>query len=293
VTTRYALDGQSVVQEWKPEPGGGSDWVTYLTGAQSPLCRREDHEDSSGNVIANQTSSRWYVYDGLGSVIGEVDDTGDLKSSWLCDVYGAARTAWKESGETVSRHQFVGALGHMSENETGLIYMRARFMDAETGRFVSEDPAGVGPDWYVYACNSPVNLVDESGKVASTLASWEYLTAGWTIAFWAGIISAASSNKAVLAACTAGLAWGMALMMIGAIGHGGQMADIAHELEGAAVESIGVYASFKVAQVKGEEVGGRVEWWIAVGAAAAQAAEITVWLCISDHPEAGGGHVPE
>jgi hypothetical protein len=101
VTTRYALDGQSVVQEWKPETGG-TDWVTYLTGTQGPLCRREEHKDSGGTVT--DSSSRWYVYDAFGSVIGGVDETGDLKSSGLCDVNGAARTAWKESGESAPVH---------------------------------------------------------------------------------------------------------------------------------------------------------------------------------------------
>ena len=36
-----------------------------------------------------------------------------------------------------SRHKFVGALGHTSEDETGMIYRRARWMDPALGRRIS------------------------------------------------------------------------------------------------------------------------------------------------------------
>src|SRR5690606_8038634 len=41
---------------------------------------------------------------------------------------------------------------------------RARYMDAGTGRFVSQDPAGDGANWFVYADNDPVNAYDPDGK---------------------------------------------------------------------------------------------------------------------------------
>ncbi len=36
-----------------------------------------------------------------------------------------------------SRHKFVGSIGHTSEDETGMIYMRARWMDPALGRRIS------------------------------------------------------------------------------------------------------------------------------------------------------------
>jgi len=76
---------------------------------------------------------RWYLYDGLGSVLGEVDTAGNLTASRKYDVYGLVRAG--DSG--TSRHKFVGSLGHTSEDETGLIYMRARWMDPALGRRIS------------------------------------------------------------------------------------------------------------------------------------------------------------
>lgn len=70
----------------------------------------------------------------------------------------------------MSKHKFVGSFGHVSEDETGLIYTRARYMDPALGRFISEDPAGDGANWFVYCESNPVNLVDADGR--SVLNSW-------------------------------------------------------------------------------------------------------------------------
>ena len=56
---------------------GGNSLATYMVGLRGPECRRDD-----------QTSiMRWYLYDGLGSVLGEVAPTGAVVSSRKLDVY--------------------------------------------------------------------------------------------------------------------------------------------------------------------------------------------------------------
>ena len=57
-------------------------------------------------------------------------------------MYGAVRTS---SGTATSKHKFVGSLGHPSDDETGLVYMRARYYDPVVGRFASEDPGSRAP----------------------------------------------------------------------------------------------------------------------------------------------------
>ena len=65
------------------------------------------------------------------------DLSGNVISSRKYDAYGLVRSSTGPSG---TKHKWVGALGHPSEDETGLVYMRARYMDPALGRFVSEDP---------------------------------------------------------------------------------------------------------------------------------------------------------
>ena len=66
----------------------------------------------------------------LGSVLGEIDGDagsstrGDLTKSRVYDAYGTVRA--QDAATSASNRKFVGGLGHPSEGETGLIYMRRR-----------------------------------------------------------------------------------------------------------------------------------------------------------------------
>jgi RHS repeat-associated protein len=63
-----------------------------------------------------------------------------------------------------------GFAGQQRDAESGLIYLRARYYDPRTGRFLSKDPVR-GSAWrpasqhaYVYALNNPVRYRDPSGR---------------------------------------------------------------------------------------------------------------------------------
>ncbi|MDC7236039.1 MAG: RHS repeat-associated core domain-containing protein [Spirochaetales bacterium] len=42
-------------------------------------------------------------------------------------------------------------------------YFNARWYDASTGRFISEDPARDGANWHVYVGNNPLRFIDPTG----------------------------------------------------------------------------------------------------------------------------------
>jgi RHS repeat-associated protein len=147
VSTDYVLDGQSAVRTLV---NSAAD-KTWLIGPRGP----EYERTGAGAAV-------WNLYDGLGSVTGTVDSSGNVVSARKYDVYGAVRQLTGPSG---TKHKFVGRVGHPSEDETGLVYMRARWMDPVVGRFSSEDPAGDGINWFVYCYNDPINLVDRTGKI--------------------------------------------------------------------------------------------------------------------------------
>src|SRR5581483_9461090 len=85
------------------------------------------------------------------------------------DVCGSVRAI---TGTSTSKQKFVGSLGHPSDDETGLIYMRARYMDPITGRFVSEDRAKHGNNWFMYANDNPVRYADPDGKLSQDQINW-------------------------------------------------------------------------------------------------------------------------
>ena len=144
-TTDYVLDNSMFVRELQ----GGVAIATYLVGPRGPEYRRD------GNGI------KWYSFDGLGSVLGEADLNGNLTATKTFDVYGVPRYS---GGMSTTKHGFVGSLGHPSEESTGLIYVRARWMETVTGRFVSEDISRTGKNWLLYVNDSPPTKVDATGK---------------------------------------------------------------------------------------------------------------------------------
>ena len=102
-------------------------------------------------------------------MLGEVDASGNLDATRTYDVYGLARSV---TGTPTSKHGWVGQLGHTSEDETGLVYMRARYMDPVVGRFISEDPGMDGGNWYAYAEANPITQIDGSGKMTQKQIDW-------------------------------------------------------------------------------------------------------------------------
>lgn len=71
--------------------------------------------------------------------------------------------------------RYCANLGHVQDDESDLIYMRARYYEPWTGRFLSQDPARDGKNWLVYCDNEPNLHCDPSGQ--STLP--DLLVGAW------------------------------------------------------------------------------------------------------------------
>ena len=78
------------------------------------------------------------------------------------DAWGQIRNG-APTGDPPNRH--CASLGHQQDNESGLIYMRARYYDATNGRFLSQDSEFAGQNWYAYCFNNPVSYLDASGNL--------------------------------------------------------------------------------------------------------------------------------
>ena len=101
--------------------------------------------------------------DGLGSTSDLRDESGDAVADYTYDVFGAIRA---QSGSSPNEFTFTG---EQVDADSGLYFLRARYYDPATGRFVGQDPllgSAREPsslNRYPYVLNDPVNLVDPSG----------------------------------------------------------------------------------------------------------------------------------
>ncbi|MGH2458094.1 MAG: RHS repeat-associated core domain-containing protein, partial [Chloroflexota bacterium] len=111
--------------------------------------------DSSGNVQVYHT-------DGLGSVRAITDGSGNLIQTDETDEFGIPT-----SPQGTSPQPF-GYTGQQADGN-GLVYLRARYYDPTSGRFLSQDPlrgAFADPQTlnpYAYAGNNPPTLADPTG----------------------------------------------------------------------------------------------------------------------------------
>jgi len=163
LTTKYVYDGQTVIGEIRSD--GTKRW--YVVGAMGYICRID--EDANGQILARD----YFVYDGLGSCRALVASNGVVVAKYDYDAYGAIRG---QEGQRSNNFKYVAQIGHPTDEETGLIYMRARYYDPEVGRFVSEDPGWNGVNWYQYTEADPINKVDLTGRESKSLEE-----------FWKGV----------------------------------------------------------------------------------------------------------
>lgn len=69
--------------------------------------------------------------DGIGDVIGKSETSGNVLNDYRYEAFGNLLC------DTAS--DSFGYCGEYLDNETGLIYLRARYYDSDSGRFISED----------------------------------------------------------------------------------------------------------------------------------------------------------
>lgn len=105
------------------------------------------------------TKTRYFEQDQLGNVIGVFDGAGAQKLDYA---YGGSLNVNAGLLGDTSRMAWKGA---MREPGVGLYYLRNRWYDPETYRFMSEDPIGLegGVNMYSFANEDPINLSDPMG----------------------------------------------------------------------------------------------------------------------------------
>jgi RHS repeat-associated protein len=140
--------------------------------------------EPDGTLIDERTSggSYYYLFDGLGSIIGLTNSSGTLVASYTYEPYGKLVSA---TGNVTNPWRFAGGY---YDSFSGLYHFGARYYDPTTGRWTQRDPSDNPLDthgWnrYVYAGDDPVNFVDPNGewviyiystKVIAQMATGDY-----------------------------------------------------------------------------------------------------------------------
>jgi len=109
----------------------------------------------------------------VGSVTHTVDMNGSIRNEYDYDTFGTrshVRTA------STGSNQHFGYTGEMIDEESGLLYLRARYYDPSIGRFISADPylgrmaEPVTQNRYIYVHNNPLLFVDPEGLASLSVS---------------------------------------------------------------------------------------------------------------------------
>ena len=180
-TTDYAFDRQQDIEEHNA-PGVLTQQSVFGSWINQPLVLdRNLNADATATGAGDQRL--FYEANALGSVYALTDLSGLVVEGYQYDAFGRQTVfdpgpgnapvfgpgqVVSVGGASLVGNTFLFA-GMQYDPETGLYYVRARYYNADQGRFLQQDPAGYedGTNLYEYALDRPTVLVDPSGQTIS------------------------------------------------------------------------------------------------------------------------------
>jgi RHS repeat-associated protein len=150
-TTTYLVDDLN--------PTGYPQVVEELTnGAVSRTYTYGLQRISQYQQVSGAWTPSFYGYDGGGNVRQLTNSAGSITDTYDYDAFG---NKINSTGTTPNNYLY---RGEQYDSDLGLYYLRARYYNPNTGRFLSRDPS---LHKYLYAGGDPVNRIDPSGRADS------------------------------------------------------------------------------------------------------------------------------
>ncbi len=158
VTTQYLVEDDvnpTGLPQVLEEVQNGVAVRTYTYGLQ---------RISESQMASGTWTTSFYGYDGAGSVRQLTNSAGAVTDEYEYDAFGNSFT---KQGTTPNNYLY---RGEQFDSDLGLYYLRARYYNPQTGRFVSRDPEDGNPidpaslHKYLYANGDPVNGIDPMGR---------------------------------------------------------------------------------------------------------------------------------
>ena len=188
----------------------------------------------------------FYRKDAQGNIIALLDNSGNIVVRYVYDAWGNHAVLGTD-GNDITDPNNIGILnpfryrGYYYDTETGLYYLKTRYYDPETGRFITIDgieyldPETInGLNLYAYCGNNPVMRTDENGSnwwtdfwnsiagaivkivigvvVIAALGVASVITGGAAAAIFTGAFLGAAMSG--ISSCVIGLATGQSLTAI-------------------------------------------------------------------------------
>ncbi len=193
---RYLSDARGVIQEY--DAASLNTTMRYGRGPGGTLSL----------TTAGPGAARFvFVTDVLGSTSELTDQSGTVQASYSYDSFGKVL---QHFDLTPNRRTYTG---HYNDDETGLLYLGARYANVEFGRFLSQDPfqgdifVPASLNRFSYAHNNPLIYVDPDGRFVNLAAAGIGVVAGGSIGCAVGVFSGNSCLKgAAVGAAAGGLA---------------------------------------------------------------------------------------
>ena len=189
VTFSYDSDGKRV-----KKTGGGIETKYYYNGnTLSGLVRKAANNteaakttvqfvyDTQGKPFmlrVNGKTDYFYLYNGLGDVVGLIDSSNKVVVRYQYNSWGKATSSEDTSGVSLATLNPFRYRKYVYDPETGLYCLGSRYYDLEVGRFVNADDTDVifakpqelyHKNLYVYCDNNPVVRRDLQGYFWETL----------------------------------------------------------------------------------------------------------------------------
>ena len=182
--TEYYHDGQMPMED-AAVSGTSLTATRYGLGA-----RGIDYEEVATGTYTNGTTRTvgsysnvgFPIYDAHGNMTATLARSGSgyqVNNQRSYDAWGAIRQG---TATADPKNRYCASLGHQQDDESGMIYMRARYYETGSGRFLSQDPRFQGCNWFVYCGNQPISRADQSGADFTNAEKWFYLGTAFLVA---------------------------------------------------------------------------------------------------------------
>lgn len=146
-TSRYIWNNNNLLAELDGSGNRLAEY-TYYPGIDQPNSERRG------------SNTYYYVQDFPGNILGLLDVSNTLVNQYKYKPFGA-----DDGSPAPSVSNSLRFAARELDPETGFYYIRARYYDPQLGRFISEDPIGLGGgiNQYQFGDDNPVSESDPSG----------------------------------------------------------------------------------------------------------------------------------